>query len=242
MNISNNKILITGGASGIGLGLTERFVQENNTVIICGRRESALKEVSDKYPSVITKTCDLSDPEEREALYKWISEEHSDLTVLINNAGIQQYISVSDDDFFSRAKEEITVNIEAPLHLTSLFIKLPSLKSIVNVTSGLSFVPLTKAPVYSATKAFFHSFSISLRELLKGKGIEVIEMIPPALNTDLGGKGLHDYAPPVSDFINAIFDQMKEGKTELTFGFSEAMAKATPDELKATFNKLNGIG
>jgi len=242
MNISNNKILITGGASGIGLGLTERFVQENNTVIICGRRESALKEVSDKYPSVITKTCDLSDPAEREALFQWISEEHSDLTVLVNNAGIQQYISVSDDNFISRAKEEITVNIEAPLHLTSLFIKLPSLKSIVNVTSGLSFVPLTKAPVYSATKAFFHSFTLSLRELLKDKGIEVIEMIPPALNTDLGGKGLHDYAPPVSAFIDTVFDQMKEGKTELTFGFSDAMAKANPEELKATFNKMNGVG
>ena len=242
MNISNNKILITGGASGIGLGLTERFVQENNTVIICGRRESALKEVSDKHPSVITKACDLSNPEEREALFQWISEEHSDLTVLINNAGIQQYISVSDEDFVSRAKEEITVNIEAPLHLTSLFIKLPSLKSIVNVTSGLSFVPLIKAPVYSATKAFFHSFTLSLRELLKGKGIEVIEMIPPALNTDLGGKGLHDYAPPVSAFIDAVFEQMQEGKTELTFGFSDAMAKANPEELKATFNKLNGVG
>jgi len=241
MNISNNKILITGGASGIGLGLTERFVQENNTVIICGRRESVLKEVSDKFPSVITKVCDLSDSTDREELYQWISEEHSDLSVLINNAGIQQHISVSDDDFFTRAKEEITVNIEAPLHLASLFIKLPSLKSIINVTSGLAFVPFNKVPVYSATKAFFHSFTLSLRELVKNKGIEVIEMIPPALNTDLGGKGLHDYAPPVSDFINAVFEQMKEGKTELTFGFSEAMAKSNPEELKATFNKMNGI-
>lgn len=241
MEISNNKILITGGASGIGLGLTERFVQENNIVIICGRRESALKEVSDKFPSVITRTCDLSNAEEREALYEWISEEHSDLTVLVNNAGMQQWMTVTDDDFFQRAKEEITVNIEAPIHLASLFIKLPSLKSIVNVTSGLSFVPLAKVPVYSATKAFFHSFTLSLRALLKGRGIEVIEMIPPALNTDLGGKGLHDHAPPVSDFINAVFGQLKEGKTELTFGFSEAMSKATPDELRGTFNKMNGV-
>jgi uncharacterized oxidoreductase len=241
MEISKNKILITGGGSGIGLGLAERFLQEGNTVIICGRRASALKEVSDKYPSVITKTCDLSSAEEREALFQWIAEEHSDTNVLINNAGVQQWLSVSDDDFFERAKEEITVNIEAPIHLAALFIKLPSLTTIMNVTSGLSFVPFIKVPVYSATKAFFHSFTLSLRELVKDRGIEVLEIIPPALNTDLGGKGLHTYAPPVSDYIAAIFEQMKAGKTELTFGFSEDMAEATPDQLRAAFNKLNGI-
>ena len=239
MKISNNKILITGGASGIGLALTERFIKENNTVIICGRRESALKEVSDKFPSVITKSCDLSVAAEREDLFKWIADNHSDLNVLVNNAGIQQWMSISDDNFFQRAKEEIAINIEAPLHLTSLFIKLKSLETIINVTSGLSFVPFTKAPVYSATKAFFHSFTISLKHLLKSKNIEVIEMIPPALNTDLGGKGLHDYAPPVNDFIAAVFEQLKEGKTKLTFGFSEAMSKAAPDDVQKAFERLN---
>ena len=239
MTISNNKILITGGATGIGLGLTERFIKENNTVIICGRRESVLQEVVAKFPTVITKQCDLAIDAEREELYQWVLKNHSDLTVLINNAGIQHWMNVSDNDFFKRAKDEIATNIEAPLHLTSLFINLPSLKTIVNVTSGLSFVPLTKTPVYSATKAFFHSFTLSLRHLLKSKNIEVIEIIPPALNTDLGGKGLHDSAPPVSDFIESIFDQLKKGSNELTFGFSEAMVKATPDDLKNAFNRMN---
>jgi len=78
-----------------------------------------------------------------------------------------------------------------------------------------------------------------LRHLLKAKSIEVIEMIPPALNTDLGGKGIHDTQPPVSDFINAVFQQLKEGKTELTYGFSEIMAKAGPEVINATFNKMN---
>ena len=239
MTISNNKILITGGATGIGLGLTERFIKENNTVIICGRRESVLQEVVAKFPTVIAKQCDLAIDGEREELYQWVLKNHSDLTVLINNAGIQQWMNVSEDNFFKRAKDEIATNIEAPLHLTSLFINLPSLKTIVNVTSGLSFVPLTKTPVYSATKAFFHSFTLSLRHLLKSKNIEVIEIIPPALNTDLGGKGLHDAAPPVSDFIESIFDQLKKGSNELTFGFSEAMVKATPDDLKNAFNRMN---
>lgn len=241
MKISNNKILITGGASGIGLSLTERFISENNTVIICGRRESALKEVSDKFPLVITKTSDLSVAAEREELFKWISEKHSDLNVLVNNAGIQQWMSVTDSNFFQRAKEEIAINIEAPVHLISLFINLKSLRTIVNVTSGLSFVPLTKVPVYCASKAFLHSFTLSIKHLLKSKNIEVIEMIPPALNTDLGGKGLHDAALPVSDFIESIFEQLKHGKTELTFGFSEAMSKAGPDDLQKTFNRMNGI-
>lgn len=241
MNLSNNKILITGGATGIGLGLTERFLKENNTVIICGRREDVLKEVSNKFPSVITRKSDLSNADERVELYKWISKEHSDLNVLINNAGIQQWMNVTDEKFYQRAKEEIAINIEAPLHLTSLFINLPSLKTIVNVTSGLSFVPLTKTPVYSATKAFLHSFTLSLRYLLQSKNIEVIEMIPPALNTDLGGKGLHDAAPPVSAFIETIFEQLKQGKTELTFGFSEAMVKAGADELKVAFGRLNPV-
>lgn len=240
MNVSNNKILITGGASGIGLGLTERFIAENNTVIICGRRAAALQEVVTKFPSVITRVCDISVEAERTALYEWIAANHSDLNVLVNNAGIQQWITIGGDDFYERAKNEITTNIEAPVHLTSLFIKLPQLKTIINVTSGLSFVPLAKVPVYSATKAFFHSFTLSLQNLLKSKNIEVIEMIPPALNTDLGGKGLHDAAPPVSAFIDAVFTQLKEGKTTLTFGFSEAMAKAGPEELKITFDRMNG--
>ncbi len=239
MQLANNKILITGGATGIGLGLTERFIQEGNTVIICGRRASALQEAQAKYPSVITKICDLSSKSERTELFAWVEENHPDLNVLVNNAGMQNWMNVTDADFFDRAQVEITTNIEAPIHLTQLFVGLPSLNTIINVTSGLSFTPLAKVPVYSATKAFFRSFTLSLRHLLASKNIEVIEMIPPALNTDLGGKGLHDGQPSVSSFVESVFQQMAEGKTELTFGFSEAMLKANPEGLKATFNRMN---
>lgn len=241
MKLSKNKILITGGASGIGLGIAERFIREDNTVIICGRRQSALEEAKKKFPSLIIQQCDLSLSSEREKLFSWISEHHSDVNVLVNNAGIQQWTSVSDADFFQKASAEITTNIEAPVHLISLFIQLKSLKTIMNVTSGLSFVPLIKVPVYSATKAFFHSFTLSLRELLKPKNIEVVEIIPPALNTDLGGKGLHDYAPPVSEFIEAIFAQLKEGKTDLTFGFSDAMHKANKEHFQQAFARMNQL-
>ncbi|MEI6680264.1 MAG: SDR family NAD(P)-dependent oxidoreductase [Mariniphaga sp.] len=239
MNISKNKILITGGATGIGLALTEQFLEENNTVIICGRRGGALEAVSNKYPSVITRLCDLSKADEREELYKWIVNEHPDLNVLINNAGIQNWMTISDDNFFQLAKEELAINIEAPMHLISLFIRLRSLTTVMNVTSGLAYVPLVKAPVYSATKAFMHSLTLSVRHILKTKGIEVITLIPPALNTDLGGKGIHDYAPPVSDFIESVFKQLKEQKTEITFGFSEAMANSGPEDLLKAFNRMN---
>lgn len=239
MKLANNKILVTGGASGIGLGLTERFIQENNQVIICGRRAEALELVSERFPSVITKVCDLSVEDERIKLYEWVLENHNDLNVIVNNAGIQNWMDISDSDFYEKATTEVSTNILAPIHLTTLFTKLKSLETIVNVTSGLAFVQLTKVPVYCATKAFFHSFTLSLRHLLKSKNIEVIEIIPPALNTDLGGKGLHDEHPAVSDFIEAIFKQLKEGKSELTFGFSEMLSKATPEVINATFRRMN---
>jgi len=239
MKLSNNKILITGGASGIGLGLTERFIQENNKVIICGRREEALKEVSDKFPAVITKVCDLSEESGRIELYNWIAENHSDLNALVNNAGIQNWMDISDNNFYEKAQNEISINVLAPLHLTTLFAQLKSLDTIINVTSGLAFTPLTKVPVYCATKAFFHSFTVSLRHLLKSKNIEVLEIIPPALNTDLGGKGLHTEHPSVGEFINAVFQQLKEGKDEVTFGYSEMLSKAGPDEIKGMFKRMN---
>lgn len=239
MKIENRKILITGGGSGIGLGLTERFIKNNNTVLICGRREDVLKEAEKRFPGVITKKCDLEVEADRVELYDWILKNHSDLNVLINNAGIQHWIDVENESFLEKTKKEIEINIIAPLHLSHLFIELPHLKIIANVTSGLSFVPLSKVPVYSATKAFLRSFTLSLRHLLKKRNIEVIEIIPPALNTDLGGKGLHDEYPPVSEFIESIFQQLEEGKNELSFGTSAFSSKANSEAIMPIFNRMN---
>lgn len=240
MQTSNNKILITGGASGIGLGLTERFIQENNTVIICGRRQAVLDEAVRQLPSVITHQCDLEIEEERTALFEWVSEKHPDLNVLINNAGIQNWMKVTEENFFERANQEVGINILAPLHLTGLFLQLPSLTTVINVTSGLAFAPLTRVPVYSATKAFFRSFTLSLRHQLQGTGIEVIEIIPPKLNTDLGGKGLHDDAPPVTEFLESIFEQLKNGNTELGYAHSAEQLKANNAAIQNHFEQLNG--
>lgn len=239
MQLRNNKILVTGGGSGIGLALAERFAELGNTVIICGRRADALNEAAARIPGLLTIACDLSNEHERVALRDWVASEHADLTVLVNNAGIQQWMKVDDADFLERTKEELSINIEAPVHLAHLFITLPKLKTIMNVSSGLAFSPLAKTPVYSATKAFIRSFTLSLRYLLKDRGIEVVEVIPPALNTDLGGKGLHDHAPPVSAFIDAIFPQLEAGKDEVAFAFSEERLNAWPELYKTSFARLN---
>jgi len=239
MNLSNNKILITGGASGIGLGLTERFIKEGNTVIICGRREDVLKAAADQFPGVITRVCDLEFEADRVDLYNWVAENHPDLNVLVNNAGIQNWVTATDEGFFNKATQEVGINILAPLHLTELFLKLKSVNTIMNVTSGLAFVPYSKIGVYSATKAFFRSFTLSLRHQLKDSGVEVIEIIPPALNTDLGGVGLHNQAPPVSDFIESIFEQLAAGSNELSFGTSADRVKANNDVIGEYFSKLN---
>jgi uncharacterized oxidoreductase len=148
-------------------------------------------------------------------------------------------MSVTDPDFMRRAEEELTVNVTAPLHLSALFLGLPALKTIVNVTSGLAFVPLTKVPVYAATKAFLHSFTLSLREMVRGRGVEVVELIPPALNTGLGGKGVHAHAPPVSGFVDAAFAQLAEGKTTTTFGFTEQLSRAGQDVIEPIFKRMN---
>jgi uncharacterized oxidoreductase len=239
MKLANNKILVTGGASGIGLGLTERFMKEGNTVIISSRRESLLRSVAERLPGVITRACDLRNESEREDLYNWVAEHHSDLNVLVNNAGIQNWINIDDNDFYQKGTEEITTNVVAPMHLTKLFTDLKSLDTIINVTSGLAFVPMAKVPVYCATKAFMRSFTLSLRHMLRSKNIEVIEMIPPALNTDLGGKGIHDAHPPVSEFVESVFQQMKEGKNELTFGMSEGRLKANNEAIGEYFKRMN---
>ncbi len=138
--------------------------------------------------------------------------------------------------------EEVAINLEAPIHLSSLFI--PHLlqkerSAIINITSGLAFVPLSNVPVYCATKAALHSFTLSLRHQLSGTPIAVIEIIPPAVDTDLGGKGLHTFGVPLNEFTDAIVEQLKMGSIEATYGFSVESSRATREQLEAIFNQMN---
>ena len=181
MKLSGNKILITGGATGIGSGLTQRFIQENNTVIICGRRESALKEAAERFPSVITRACDLSIAGERESLFNWIAKEHNDLNVLVNNAGIQQWMSVTDNNFFQRAKDEISINIEAPLHLTSLFLGFKFINYGYQCYFRISLFTSCKSPRLLCIKGlstFFHSFTPPYAQIKRDRGDRINSACP----------------------------------------------------------------
>ncbi|AYV72013.1 SDR family NAD(P)-dependent oxidoreductase [Bacillus sp. PK3-056] len=237
MKLSDNTILITGGNAGIGLAFAERFIDAGNTVVVCGRREEALQQAKEKYPSLITYVSDLSVEAERVKLFEWVTAHYPEVNVLVNNAGIQQRFNVLKADAkndWSYFNKEITINMEAAIQMSMLFAPYFSEKenaAIINVTSGLAFTPMVIAPIYSATKAAMHSFTVSLRHQLSDTSIEVIEVAPPAVNTDLGGAGLHTAGEPLNEFADGIFQGLKEGKVEIGYGSSVNRLRMSRDEV-----------
>jgi uncharacterized oxidoreductase len=243
MQLQGHTVLVTGGATGIGFGIAELFAAAGSHVIISGRRQEALDQATRKLPKLAAFSCDLSRVEERERLAKWVAQAHPSLDVLVNNAGIQQRMDLHDADFWKRTRDELAINLEAPVHLSHLLLPVLSRNKgscVINVSSGLAFVPMSRAPVYCATKAAIHSFTQSLRRQLKQDGIEVIEIIPPAVSTDLGGVGLHAKDTPVQEFIAAVSAQLAAGKLEITYGFSDKTSQGSRQELDAIFQRMNG--
>ncbi|GJM79620.1 hypothetical protein HMSSN139_21160 [Paenibacillus sp. HMSSN-139] len=244
MKLTGNTILITGGGSGIGLAMAERFVQSGNTVIVCGRRENVLEQAREQVPGLITRVCDLEAENERLALFDWVTANYPDVNVLVNNAGIQLRYNLLKADARDRWQDyskEIATNIEAPVHLSMLFAPYFAAKetaAILNVTSGLAFTPFAIAPVYSATKAALHSFTVSLRHQLSDTSVEVIEIAPPAVNTDLGGSGLHTHGEPLDAFTEGIFKGLAEGKQEIGYGSSAARLRMSRDEIDEYTEKM----
>lgn len=242
MKLESNTLLITGGASGIGLALAERFLHAGSTVAICGRREDKLQAAQAKHPQLITRVCDVANADERAALFDWAARELPALNVLINNAGIQQRYALQQAPAWEEMHNEIAINFDAPIHLSTLFIphllKQPR-AAILNVSSGLAFAPLAFTPVYCATKAALHSFTLSLRHQLAGTSVEVIEIIPPAVQTDLGGVGLHTQGAPLDEFADSIMAQLQEGSLEATFGFSAESSRASRQQLDTIFQRMN---
>jgi uncharacterized oxidoreductase len=242
MQLTSNTILITGGGSGIGLALAERFIAMGNRVIICGRRAGTLDAVKAAHPAIETRVCDVAESADRAALTAWATSTFPALNVLVNNAGIQRRMRIASEGDWTATREEIAINLDAPIHLTTLFlphlIRQPA-AAILNVTSGLAFVPLAGTPVYSATKAALHSFTLSLRHQLRNSAVQVIEVIPPAVDTDLGGPGLHTFGVPVGEFADATMRQLTAGPHEVTYGFSEESSRASRAELDAIFQQMN---
>lgn len=242
MELSGNTILITGGASGIGLAFTERFLQAGNEVIICGRREDRLQAAKEKYPQLHTRVCDVAQERDRIELFDWAASLFPNLNVLMNNAGIQRRVRLDETEAWATTRAEIAINFDAPVHLSRLFIPLlqrQNRAAIMNVTSGLSFVPLANVPVYCATKAALHSFTLSLRYQLRETPIEVIEIIPPAVDTDLGGVGLHTFGVNLDEFADAMFVGLERGETEIAYGTAAVSSQASREELNVIFENMN---
>lgn len=243
MKLSNNVILITGGATGIGLGLAEQFLSLGNTVIICGRRENKLLEAKAKFPQLNIKVCDLTSQTDREHLADWIIKKFPGINILINNAGIQNNFNLKKPIDITDVVKECETNFIAPVHLCNLFsdqLKKHSEAAIVNITSGLAFTPLAFMPVYCATKAALHSFSLSLRHQLSGTSIKVFEIAPPIVDTELDGgardeRGQSDRGIRPIEFARLALEAIQIDEYETAIGFA-ANLKLKREEL---FNKLN---
>ncbi|MDQ3907330.1 MAG: SDR family NAD(P)-dependent oxidoreductase [Acidobacteriota bacterium] len=243
MDLASNTVLVTGGASGIGLALAERFMRAGSRVIVCGRREEKLREVQGRHAEIVTRVCDLAEESERVALFEWAASEFPALNVLVNNAGVQRRTDLSDAGEWAGARQEIAINFEAPVHLSMLFaahLAGARRPAIINVTSGLAFSPLARVPVYCATKAALRSFTLSLRRQLSETPIKVVEIIPPAVNTDLGGPGLHTFGAPLDEFADSVFERLGRGELEIAYGMAEAASRASREQLDAIFERMNG--
>jgi uncharacterized oxidoreductase len=242
MEITGHTVLVTGGASGIGLAIAKRFLAAGNDVIICGRREDKLAEARAGQPAFQTRVCDVAQASQRVDLAAWAVREVPALDVVVNNAGIQQRLALAGEPAWDDIHREIATNFEAHVHLATLFV--PHLRTkkqaaILNVTSGLAFVPIAAVPVYCATKAAMRSFTLSLRRQLADTSIEVVEIIPPAVDTDLGGPGLHTFGVPLDEYADAVFAQLRGGKNETVYGFSEEARRASSEQRDEMFERMN---
>jgi len=242
MNLSGNTILVTGGASGIGLALVKRFVDRGSEVIICGRRADRLEQVRSEIPKVHTRVVDVANANARAELFQSVTEEFPAVNVLVNNAGIQRRIDLTAGEDWESTRSEIEINLDAPIHLTQLFLPYFAGKenaAIMNVTSGLSFMPLANVPVYCATKAALHSFTLSLRWQLRESHVKVIEIIPPAVDTDLQAPGLHTFGVNVDEFADHVFSELESGSIEIAYGTAHAASQASRETLDAIYQNMN---
>ena len=253
MKTSGNTILITGGSTGIGLALAEAFMEEGNKVIACARSEATLDDAKKKLPGLITRRCDLSKEEERESLHKWVTDNHGDVNILINNAGIQRMIDFKNgpaDLLKYRAmdgQDEIDINFRVCVYLTALFV--PELlkkkeAAVMNVSSGLGFVPLAMMPVYCATKAAVHSFSVSLRHQLRNTPVKVFEIIPPMVDTNLD-KGAReereqrDRGIPPAEVARATLRSVSDNEYEIAVGNAQNLVKGSRANPEMMFSNMN---
>src|SRR5271157_5044894 len=229
MKLSNRTILITGGSAGIGLAFAIKFAELGNEVIVTGRRRAVLDDVKAKYPKLHTIQSDVADPAQIATLAVRVKADFPKLDVLMNNAGIMIYKNLkapAPDPAGLMA--EMNINVGGVIGMTSAFIDILTANkgTVINVSSGLAFVPLPAAPIYCATKAAIHSYTQSLRFQLEETGVEVIEIMPPAVKTDMTAELVEGGASVITtdELIKKSFAALKAGKLEIRPGQSNQLA------------------
>ncbi len=189
MNLSENTILITGGSSGIGFEMAKEFLKRNNKVIVTGRNAEKLQKVKEKLVGVHVIKSDISNPNDIKDLFERVKKDFPDLNILINNAGIMWTINLQDHQLSANdLTKEFDINVKGTIWMNDAFLPLFKGKknaATVTVSSGLAFVPLAISPVYCASKAALHSYTLSLREQLRNTNTKVFELAPPATKTEL---------------------------------------------------------
>ena len=204
MQTNGNTILITGGGSGIGRELAHKWHDLGNTVIVAGRTQASLDETAAGHANIHTMIVDVGDADDLARFAKKVVEVHPAINVLVNNAGIMRFEDITEERELGDAEATIATNLLGPIRLIDGLIehlKAQENAAIINVTSGLAFVPMPRTATYSATKAAMHSYTVSLRAKLEGK-IEVIELAPPAVQTELTpGQSTREGYMPLDEFI-----------------------------------------
>ncbi|BBC35042.1 Oxidoreductase [Streptomyces graminofaciens] len=249
MKMTGNTILITGGTSGIGHGLALRLHEAGNKVIVAGRRKELLDEITAGNPGIDTLVLDVADPASIARAAETLAASHPELNVLVNNAGIMLPENLLDPASLPVAEDHVTVNLLGTIRMTYAFLPLLVGKDdavVMNVTSALAFVPLPITPTYNATKAALHSFSESLRIQLAGAdaGVQVIEVVPPAVRTTLLGQEDSETAMPLDDFLSETLTLLrekpdaKENIVEQARFVRDAEANGTYDDVLAMLSKI----
>ncbi|MEC7954087.1 MAG: SDR family oxidoreductase [Pseudomonadota bacterium] len=220
MQTKGNTILITGGGSGIGRELAHKWHDLGNTVIVAGRTQASLDETAAGHANIHMMIVDVGDADDLARFAKKVVEVHPAINVLVNNAGIMRFEDITEERELGDAEATIATNLLGPIRLIDGLIehlKAQENAAIINVTSGLAFVPMPRTATYSATKAAMHSYTVSLRAKLEGM-VEVIELAPPAVQTELTpGQSTREGYMPLDEFIE-----------ETMLGFT---AEETPQEV-----------
>ncbi|WP_222126954.1 SDR family NAD(P)-dependent oxidoreductase [Curtobacterium pusillum] len=237
-------VLITGGTSGIGRGLAERYVATGATVVVSGRDQRRLDATVAVLPGAVGIAGDLSTPTDRERLADAVRERFGRLDVLVLNAGIQRRVAWAEDHApWSERQQEIDLLLSAPVHLTALLgdlVRAAPAGQIVVVTSGGAVVPQPFAPVYSAAKAAVRSWTTTLRAAHRGTVTQVTELLPPAVATGLAGPGAA-HGADLDAFCDAVFPRLEAREDEVGYGLTDSLAfRAVLDAARERFTAAEG--